>query len=154
MNVLKSRAELRKMKRGNLLKLAAYQRISKCLIGGVACRFYLHHKGHTFCVSEILGQSCQIEKLKRLEELSQEEEKIDLSLPLITKMEPVLRGEKKVEFKVYYKDDPTRSVVFLGKVMERRKKERGNNLKDLLNKAIMDYSDRVKDPSRVFLLGP
>jgi hypothetical protein len=44
-------------------------------------------------------------------------------------------------------------MVLLGKVTERRTKERGNNLKDLLNKAIMDYSDRAKDPSEIFLLG-
>jgi hypothetical protein len=44
-------------------------------------------------------------------------------------------------------------MVFLGKIIERRRKERGNNFKDLLFKAKQDYSPRVKDPSAIFLLG-
>jgi len=154
MDFFKVRSELRRMGRGNLLKLAASQRISKCLIRGVTCCFYLQYKEFSFCVSEILGQSCQLEKLEKLEEVYQRNERINFSLPLIQEMEPVVLGKVPVEFKVYYKDDLTRSLVLLGKITERRRKERGNNLKDLLNKAIREYSDRVKDPSTIFLLGP
>jgi hypothetical protein len=45
-------------------------------------------------------------------------------------------------------------MVYLGTVMERRRKERGNNLGDLLKKAAAEYSNRVQDPSKIFLLGP
>jgi hypothetical protein len=45
-------------------------------------------------------------------------------------------------------------MVYLGTVIERRKKERGNNLGDLLKKAAMEYSNHVPDSSKVFLLGP
>jgi hypothetical protein len=43
-------------------------------------------------------------------------------------------------------------MVFLGKIIERRRRERGNNLKDLLFKARQNYSTRVRDPSAIFLL--
>jgi hypothetical protein len=66
-------------------------------------------------------------------------------------MEPELPEEKRVAFKVCYKDRP---ILFLGEVIERRKKERRDNLKDLLDKATMDFLDQVKDPTRIFLLGP
>ncbi len=58
-----------------------------------------------------------------------------------------------VEFKVYYRDPHDGSTVFLGKVIERRRKERGHNLEDLLTKAKRQYSD-IRDPSKIFLLGP
>jgi hypothetical protein len=44
-------------------------------------------------------------------------------------------------------------MVYLGTVIERRRKERGNNLGDLLKKAAMEYSKDVSDPSKIFLLG-
>jgi hypothetical protein len=55
-------------------------------------------------------------------------------------------------FDVYYRNYPTDSMVFLGKIIERRNKDRGNNRKDLLYKARQDYSPRVKDPSAILLL--
>jgi len=39
-----------------------------------------------------------------------------------------IAGKNCGEFKVYYRDDLTRSMVYLGTVIERRRKERGNNL--------------------------
>jgi hypothetical protein len=67
----------------------------------------------------------------------------------------LLQKEKRnIEFKVYCRDPDTHSMIFLGKMIERRTKERGNNLKDLLLKAMENYSDRVKDPSTIFLLSP
>jgi ribosomal protein L13E len=44
-------------------------------------------------------------------------------------------------------------MVYLGTVVERRRRERENNLRDLLKKALKEYSDYVKDPSKIFLLG-
>jgi hypothetical protein len=72
-------------------------------------------------------------------------EKINLKRPSIFPKKTVL-------FNVYYRDYTTQSMVFLGKIIERRRRERGNNSKDLLFKAKKDYGDRVRDPSSIFLL--
>jgi hypothetical protein len=155
MEALKIRGELRRMRRRKLLRLVTNQKISNCLIGGTACRFHLRYEAFTFCASEIMGHSCQLEKPKKLEEVCQGPETVDRLLPFVQDIEKGLEVSEKetAQFKVYYRDPPTRSMVLLGKVTERRTKEKGNNLKDLLNKAIMDYSDRAKDPSEIFLLG-
>ena len=58
-----------------------------------------------------------------------------------------------VVFNIYYKEPPSKSIRFLGKVIERRLKERGNNFEDLLAKVRRDYSYRVIDPNGIFLLG-
>jgi hypothetical protein len=149
-----SRIELRRMSRRALFKLALNQRMSNCLIGGRPCSFYLQYKGSSFCVSEILGKECEVERLEQLKQLYDEKEEANSSLPFLQKMETELLspGRKAVEFKVYYRDPLTRSTVFLGKIIERRRKERGDNLKGLLNKAIKQYSDQVVDPSTMFLL--
>ncbi len=154
MDILKARYELRRMSTGDLFKLALHSRMSYCLIGGRPCGFLLQYKGSNFCVSEILGKRCRVERLMQSEELYDEREKVNFSLPFPQKMETELplSREKTVEFKVYYGDRLTRSTVFLGKIIERRRKERGDNLKDLLGKAIKQYSDHVKDPSTIFLL--
>ena len=55
------KAELRKMTKGNLLKMALSQKEKNCLLGGV-CPFLLEYQRILFCVSEILGQGCQIER--------------------------------------------------------------------------------------------
>jgi hypothetical protein len=156
MDALKIRVELRKVERRKLLELLTRQKISNCLIGGTLCRFHLRHKEFSFCVSEIMGQSCQAEKLEKSEEVCPEPETTDCFPPFAEGIEEewIWTGKKHAEFKVYYKDAPARSAVFLGKVMERRRRERGNNLKDLLKKVIIDYSDRIKDLSTLFLLGP
>jgi hypothetical protein len=67
---------------------------------------------------------------------------------------PLPPGKRAVEFKVYCRDHVTRLITFLGRVIERRTKERGNNLNDLLVKAVKDYSDCVAEPSTIFLLNP
>jgi hypothetical protein len=155
MDALIIKHELRMIGRRKLLKLVTKQKVSNCLIGGTPCRFHLCYKEFSFCASEIMGHSCQLERLKKLEEVYQGPETIDWLLPFVqdAEKERILSEKETVQFKVYYRDQPTRSAVLLGTVMERRRKERGNNLKDLLNKAIMDYSDRAKDPSAIFLLG-
>ncbi|MEW6375322.1 MAG: hypothetical protein AB1502_05965 [Thermodesulfobacteriota bacterium] len=66
--------------------------------------------------------------------------------------QPSIFPKKTVIFNIYYKDYSTQSMVFLGKIIERRRRERGKNSKDLLFKARKDYGDRVRDPSSIFLL--
>lgn len=154
MDIVPVRSELRRMSRGSLFTLLANQRISNCLIGAKLCGFSLHYQGIHFCVSELMGKGCLVERLKPLEQLYPEQKKINGVLPTFEKMEAeLLSSEKKpVEFKVYHRDDLTRSMVYLGTVIERRRKERGNNLKDLLKKAIKEYSAYVENPSKIFLL--
>ncbi len=180
MDILKARHELRKMNRGDLFKLALNWKISYCLIGGRPCRFLLQYKESIFCVSEILEKGCQVGRLMQLEQLYDEREnvnpstprpeglgllkvdpeqreaveRVNFSLPFPQKMETelLLPTKKGVEFKVYHRNRVTRSTVFLGKIIERRRKERGDNLKGLLSRAIEQYSDHVKDPPGIFLL--
>jgi hypothetical protein len=154
MDVLKARYELRSLSTGDLFKLALHSRMSYCLIGGRPCGFLLQYKGSNFCVSEILGKGCHVGRLMQFEQLYDEREKVNFSLPFPQEMETglPLPRKKTVEFKVFHTDRLTRSTVFLGKIIERRRKERGDNLKGLLSKAIEQYSDHVKDPSTIFLL--
>jgi len=155
MDVYKSKNELRRMSRRDLFKLALNQRMSNCLVGGRPCGFLLQYKGNNFCVSEIFREGCQVQRLEQLEQRYDEKGEINFSLPFLKEKETeLLPPEKKVmEFKVYYRDHLPRSTTFLGKIIERRRKERGDNLKDLLGKAIKQYSDYVEDPSTIFLLG-
>lgn len=154
MDVCESRSELRRMSRRDLFKLALNRRMSNCLIGGRSCGFYLQYNGGSFCVSEILGKGCEVERLEQLKQVCDEKEEVNSSLPFLHKMETGLLLPRKsaLEFKVYYRDHLTRSTVFLGKIIERRRRERGDNLKGLLNKAIKQYSDQVVDPFTMFLL--
>jgi hypothetical protein len=57
------------MAKANLLKMAFCQKEKKCLLGGV-CPFLLEYQCILFCVSEILEQGCQIEKLRLLSDES------------------------------------------------------------------------------------
>ena len=155
MNILETKGELQRMNRGDLFKLVMDQRLSKCLVGGMACGFYLQYKDTRFCISELLGKGCLAEKLKQGDPFHPDKEKSSSSFTLLREMETEILsvGKKPVEFKVYYRDDLTRSMVYLGTVIERRRKERGNNLRDLLKKAVTEYSNVVQDPSKIFLLG-
>ena len=154
MNADEARSELRRMNKRNLFKLTADQRISKCLIGSRTCGLYLQYKGFYFCISEILGQSCQVEMSEKLEDHYEDLQDSHGLLPLMEKpgMNPLQREKKNIEFRVYYRDTINRSMILLGMVTERRTKERGNNLKDLLVKAMKDYSDYAADPSMIFLI--
>lgn len=129
MNFNEARNELRRMKLKDLFQLASMEKMALCLVGVKACSFYFRYKKFYFCLSEILGNSCPYEKAEEIE-------------------------MKLSEFKVYYRDVVSRSIVFVGKILERRRKERGNNLRDLLSKAQMDFSQFVNDPSLLFLIGP
>ena len=53
------------MAKAILLKMAFCQKEKKCILGGV-CPFLLEYQGILFCVSEIMGEGCQIEKLRLL----------------------------------------------------------------------------------------
>jgi hypothetical protein len=154
MDILKARYELRRMSTGDLFKLALNWKMSNCLVGARPCGFLFQYKGNNFCVSEILGEGCQVERLEQMEQPYDEKEKVNLSLPFPQKMEIelLLPRKKAAEFKVYHRDHLTHSAVFLGKIIERRRKERGDNLKGLLSKAIKQYSDNLEDPSTIFLL--
>lgn len=155
MEILETKGELQKLSRGDLFKLVMDQRLSKCLVGGMICGFYLQYKETRFCLSELLGKGCLIERLGQWDQIYPDKEKSNGSLSLLEEMEAEVLspGKKPVEFKVYYREDPTRSMHYLGTVIERRRKERGNNLRDLLKKAVMEYSHIVQDPSKIFLLG-
>jgi hypothetical protein len=156
MDVYETRIELRRMGRGDLLRLVSAQRISRCLMGGQACNLYMRYKGFNFCVSELIGEGCQVKGVKKMGDPYEDVEEINYPLPLLERhgMSPLQKEEGKVVFRVYYKNDVTRSIVLLGKVIERRTKERGNNLKDLLGRALKDYAGCVEDSSRIFLWGP
>ena len=156
MDVYEARNELRKMGRRRLFRIASAQRISGCLVGGRACGLYLHYKGFNFCVSEIMGEGCQVEKSVKSEHDYQERDEISCPLLLMDEIEirPLPTGKKAAEFKVYRRDPVTKSIIFLGIILERRIKERGNNLRDLLVKVAKDYSYCIEDVSTIFLLGP
>lgn len=153
MDIFKAKIELQRMSTWDLFKLALNQKISNCVIGAMPCGFHLQYNGNSFCVSEILGKGCEVERLEQLGQPYDEKEKVNFSLPFLQKMETelIFPGKKAVEFKVYHRDHLTCSTVFLGKIIGRRK-ERGNNPKGLLSKAIKEYSDQVEDPSTIFLL--
>jgi hypothetical protein len=154
MDVYKSKNELRRMRTGDLFRLALNQEMSKCLIGARPCGFLLHYKGSNFCVSEIFREGCQVERSKQLEQRYDEKGETSFSLPFLQEMGTELQtpGERGIEFRVYCKNHLLRSTIFLGKTIERRRKERGDNLKGLLFKAIKEYSGQRVDPSTIFLM--
>jgi hypothetical protein len=155
MDILKARCELQGMSAGNLFNLALNQKMSGCVMAGKPCCFHLQYKGCSFCASEILRNGCQLERLEQVDQRCRREEEVSSSLPFPHEMEPKFFSswEKGAEFKVYHRDRHTRLTVLLGMITERRKEERGNNLGDLLDKAVRQYSNDVKDPSTIFLLG-
>jgi len=156
MDFYQARNELRRMSRRYLLSLASTQRVSKCFLGVRACCLHLHYKGFNFCVSEIMGEGCQVERSAKLEEVYQSQDEISCRpLPLMDRIGINLLspGKKAVEFKVYCRDPIKKSVIFLGNILERRTKERRNNLRDLLVKAVKDYSYCIEGASTIFLLG-
>jgi len=155
MDFYEARNELRGMGRRHLLRLVSAQRISGCLIGGRACGLHLHYQGFNFCISEIMGKGCQVEKSAKLEEVYQGQDEISCPLPLMDTIgiNPLSPAKKAVEFKVYCRDPITNSMIFLGNILERRTKDRGNNLRDLLVKAVKDYSYCIEGASTIFVLG-
>ena len=66
MNFDSVRLELRRLGSKRLFKILVNQKESKCLMHGL-CPLLFKYKGYTFCLSEVLGQGCEIESLKKLE---------------------------------------------------------------------------------------
>ena len=60
-DVFKLKAELRKLRERDLLRMVLNQKERKCVLGG-KCPFLLEYQRILFCVSEILGQGCQVER--------------------------------------------------------------------------------------------
>jgi len=155
MDILEAKRELQKMQARNLFRMVMDQKLSRCLVGGRTCGHSLLYRGIRFCVSELLGKGCLLERLGEWERFFPETDPCHGPRPLLPRLETVLpsSGKNGGEFKVYYRDDLTHYMVYLGTVIERRRKERGNNLGDLLKKAAIEYSSDVPDPSKIFLLG-
>ena len=155
MDIFEAKRELQKMPMGNLLEKVMDQKLSKCLVGGKSCGYSLLYRGIRFCVSEVLGKGCLLERLGEWERFFPEKETLYDPYALLPSLRAVPSSPSKNfgEFKVYYRNNLTRGMVYLGTVIERRKKERGNNLRDLLKRAAMEYSNDVPDPSKIFLLG-
>ena len=80
------RAEVRRLGKKNLFKMLMGQKESRCLLNGF-CSFYFEYKGYTFCISEVLGEGCEFQKLKKMEQEACEakdglisEEKVEVPL--------------------------------------------------------------------------
>jgi hypothetical protein len=52
------RAELKKMPKRDLLKLAWQQKKGWCNVGARECGFLIRYKGLGFCLMELLGKGC------------------------------------------------------------------------------------------------
>ena len=59
--ILQFKAELRKMRKGDLLRIVLSQKERKCLLGAV-CPFLFEYRRILFCLSEVLRQGCQVER--------------------------------------------------------------------------------------------
>ena len=59
-----------------LLRTAADQKIQKCMITNKLCRFHFRHGKFAFCASEILGESCEIERVEEQEEVIQRDDEM------------------------------------------------------------------------------
>jgi hypothetical protein len=55
------------MDKAHLYELASNQGIPIFVVGGVECNLYFRYEDFGFCVSEILGQGCQVQCPKTLE---------------------------------------------------------------------------------------
>ncbi len=66
MNFRSVRSELHRLGKKKLFKILMNQKESKCLMYGF-CSLRFKYEGYTFCLSEVLGQGCEIENLKKLE---------------------------------------------------------------------------------------
>jgi hypothetical protein len=64
MEFYEARNILRTMRKAYLLELASKQEIRRCVVGGKECSLHLTYEGFGFCVSEILGQGCQVQRAK------------------------------------------------------------------------------------------
>ena len=61
------RIEVRRLGKKNLFKILMEQKESRCLLSGL-CSFHFKYNGYTFCLSEVLGEGCESQRLKKLEQ--------------------------------------------------------------------------------------
>ena len=151
MDILEGRSELKRMSRGSLFTLVANQRVSKCLIGVKACGFSLQHQGIHFCVSELMGEGCLVE---RLENYILRKRGSMASSPFLEKwkLNSYRRERSPSNLKsIIEMILPVRWFI-LGQLLKEGGKRGGSNLEDLLKEAIKEYSDYVKKTSKIFLL--
>ena len=66
MNFHLVKIELRRLGKKNLFNMLMSQKESRCLLHGL-CSFRFEYKGYTFCISEVLGEGCESQRLKKLE---------------------------------------------------------------------------------------
>jgi hypothetical protein len=85
------RRKLHKMGIKNLFEMVMSQKESRCIMYGL-CSFYFKHRGYRFCLSEILGKGCELQKLEKpQEEVSQNNKEFHFSLP-----SPIISDKPKV----------------------------------------------------------
>ena len=97
-----ARNKLRRMDKAHLYQLASNQGISRCVIGGEECGLYFRYEGFGFCVSELLGQGCQVQRTKTLENCPKdpEEKEIDPPLPLVENLDNIETSMKSDRYPV------------------------------------------------------
>src|SRR5512139_1820417 len=105
MDILEAKRELQKMRARNLFKMAMDQKLSRCLVGGGTCGHSLLYRGIRFCVSELLGKGCLLERLGEWERFFPEQDSLHGFHSLLPRLEAVLPSSSKNfgEFKVYYR---------------------------------------------------
>jgi hypothetical protein len=82
MNFHSIRVELRSLGVRNLFEIVMNQKESKCILNGL-CPFYFKHRGYGFCLSEVLGKGCELQKLEKLQrETYQTDKGLNFTLPL------------------------------------------------------------------------
>ena len=78
------KVELRSLGVRNLFEIVMNQKESKCVLNGL-CPFYLKHRGHGSCLSEVLGKGCELQKLEKPQtEICQAGKVFSFTLPLFT----------------------------------------------------------------------
>ena len=60
------RRELRRLGVKNLYEMVMNQKESKCILNGL-CSFYFKYRGYGFCLSEVLGKGCELQKPEELQ---------------------------------------------------------------------------------------
>ncbi len=70
------RTEVRRLGKKNLFNMLMGQKESRCILSGL-CSFHFKYNGYTFCLSEILGEGCEFQRLKKLEqEICEDKERL------------------------------------------------------------------------------
>jgi hypothetical protein len=110
--IFQFKSELRKIRKGDLLRMVLNQKERKCVLGGV-CPFLFEYRRILFCVSEILGQGCQVEK-QRLDSVREaqsegENPQKPLKLPVGTWLPPA--SDCRSEVRVLAKNRATKAFL-------------------------------------------